>query len=76
MKSHRSHGKDTTWNDTNASYTTWGCSSIGRAPGFYPDGWGFDALQPHQGSVAQSAEHPVLTREVEGSMPSGSTTLF
>ncbi len=33
----------------------------------------FDSCRPHHGSLAQWPEHPVLTRQVEGSSPSRST---
>jgi hypothetical protein len=33
----------------------------------------FESCRPHHGSLAQLAEHPVLTRQVEGSTPSRST---
>ena len=33
----------------------------------------FESCRPHHGSLAQLAEHPVLTRQVEGSIPSRST---
>lgn len=53
----------------------WGSSATGRASDLHSEGWGFESLLFHHGSVAQVVEHVTENHGVTGAAPVGATNL-